>query len=520
MGLSNSIRVAPFRRRPSALEVAAVTLVAAGAIGYLFWAKTRPSPEVAELNRLLAEMDQLDPRWRLEEIEADRVTPPPGRNAAEKVLAVRRLRTPEWLATLYRNQSQFNRVWPVLNDPTMGATFREQGGTRPNGERPKIQLDRFRNFVMPWTRLNQPQLAAVNELTAAAGPALAEARSLLDTPHGRHDVTFTLGWFSAETRTYANREAFELLQYDSLARGEAGDADGAVRSCHAAFHAACSIGDEPVRTSQISRESLQGRVVNLLVRALAQGEPSDAVLTALQTRIEAAAAEPLFLYTLRGERACRFCYLESLRNAAAAQRADGKLPAPPAADNDRTTAAMARGPDYIASQEVWYLRHMNELVQIAKLPPEQWAGALDARHATIEEEVKSDNATLLTQHLAKEMTSAPAELFRLGNAQLRCAIVGIAAERFRRLMSRWPVTPDELVAVRLLTSVPTDPYAAGQSIKLDRRPNRLHVCTAHDAVGARSTNDKPAALQVVFVLYDAPMRRQPPEAADAIRPSP
>src|SRR5205823_12653707 len=90
---------------------------------------------------------------------------------------------------------------------------------------------------------------------------------------------------------------------DVLARAQTGDADGAVRSAHAALNGGASLGDEPMLITQLVRIACQTVAIDLLERSLAQGEPSEEVLAAFQRRLEEIEPEPLVLYGLRGERA-------------------------------------------------------------------------------------------------------------------------------------------------------------------------------------------------------------------------
>src|SRR5712672_2468759 len=48
------------------------------------------------LQSAIEEADRLDPRWPLEEIEADRATPPPGQNSADKIAGIKRLKPKLW----------------------------------------------------------------------------------------------------------------------------------------------------------------------------------------------------------------------------------------------------------------------------------------------------------------------------------------------------------------------------------------------------------------------------------------
>src|SRR5262245_53876342 len=48
------------------------------------------------LQSVMAELDAADPNWRLADLEANRPTPPPGQNAAERVVAVTKLLKAGW----------------------------------------------------------------------------------------------------------------------------------------------------------------------------------------------------------------------------------------------------------------------------------------------------------------------------------------------------------------------------------------------------------------------------------------
>lgn len=428
------------------------------------------------LRRAIAEADRLDPRWRLDEIEADRATPPAGQNGYEKIAAVIRLRPPNWLAA---------------------------------------QKDEVFNDLPPERQLNEPQIATAKEVLGPVGPALAEARSLIDTPHGRHPITYTPDWISTLLPTIqTTREATNLLRYDVYDRAQAGDADGAVRSCHAAFNAGCSIGDEPTLISQLVRIACQAVAVNLLERTLAQGEPSDAVLAALQARLEAGEAEPLLLYGLRGERGGSNQLFENWRNGsvptgnmAGTLGVGGGFPA--------GLNALLSVPGILSSQHAGLLEYMTEVVEIAKKPPEEWSAAFAAQNQKI------NDLPMLARLIAPAVDKV-AEAARRNHAILRCAIVMIAAERYRKTNGHWPATPDDLVKAGLLKAVPGDPYAAGQPIKFAKAADGLIVYTVGqdgiDNGGALDKNPTTAGKDYGFRLWDVAARRQPPlppKAADA-----
>src|SRR6516225_859708 len=50
----------------------------------------------ADLEKIIAELDRTDPRWRLEDIEADRQPVPAEKNSADTVIAAHRLLPKNW----------------------------------------------------------------------------------------------------------------------------------------------------------------------------------------------------------------------------------------------------------------------------------------------------------------------------------------------------------------------------------------------------------------------------------------
>src|SRR5262249_33615509 len=87
-------------------------------------------------------------------------------------------------------------------------------------------------------------------------------------------------------------------------------------------------------------------------------------------------------------------------------------------------------------------------------------------------------ATLSTPALVKV-----ADSFHRSQADLRCAIVALAVERYRREHGRWPDKLDQLVP-KLLSKVPVDPY--------DQKPlryRRLHDGVVIYSVGADGKDD-------------------------------
>jgi hypothetical protein len=415
----------------------------------------------AGLQAAIDEADRLDPRWRLEEIEADRATPPQGQNAADTIAAIRLLIPRGWPGA---------DMIPIFND------------------------------LPPENQLNAEQIAALKDRLAQVGPALVEARSLINTPRGRHPATYSPDWISTDLEVIQRcRGVAVLLQFDIYARSQAGDADGALSSCLAIFNAGTSIGDEPNLIAQIVRTSVQGVAIGNLERTLAQGEPTEVALAAFQARLETAEPDPLWLHALRGERAGIYLLFENLRNGNVAL---DHLKGGPFTFDD----VLDRLPGRLAVQQAALLRGMNEMVETAKRMPEQWTELLNAQEAELND-LPGSAQSLLATHAWCAVT------FRSNHALLRCAIVAIAAERYRKAKGQWPATPDDLVKAALLKSVPTDPYAAGQLIKFAQSGDGLIVYTTgadgKDDGGKLDKDARKAGADFGLRLWGVAARRQP-----------
>lgn len=419
------------------------------------------------LNRLVTETDQLDPGWQLADIEAKRAQYPPEQNAALHIIKAKSL-IKQNFNQLYMNEELINNLDP-----------------------PKL--------------LNDQQIAAAKKLVAASPEAIAEARTLIDYPHGRHAVVWSPDWISTILKCQDNRDLVRILRIDSVDCAQRGDADQALRSVHAGFHCGCSIGDEPMIISQLVRIACQAVALNALERVLAQGEPSDAVLEAFQKRLEAEEPAPLLLFAYRGERAGEYHLLEFMRqgNIPTGLTAPG-LGGRPATFDFMTI--ILRIPGVMASQAAGCIRFMNEMVELAKQPPETWSPKL----ATFRQQVNS--LPTLAKLLVPAIDSC-AQAVQRSHAQQRCAIAMIAAERFRKKNNRWPQSLDELVAAGLLKSVLTDPYD-GKPLRLKPTDDSLIIYSVgpdgNDNGGLldRSKPNK-AGTDYGLQLWDVAHRRQP-----------
>jgi hypothetical protein len=450
---------APPRRRPFlrlVLVLLAAGLLGAGALAYVWYAADRARREA------IAEADRLDPGWRLAELEAARAPVPDAENGALQVQAADALLPTPWLP-------------PPANNST--------------------GLEDDIDQVPGPVRLGGPLSRTLRAELAKAAPALTPARRLAEMPRGRYDVTWARdGMGNLMPHLEQMSQVARLLRLDAVLRAHDGDVDGALASCRAVLNTGRSVGDEPAPMSQFQRLSCQRLAVKGLERALAQGEPSEPALAAVQRLLEEEEKEPLLLIARRGERALIHQFLQvaeagridrasyNIRSATGSYRVDDML------DGGRAHGAHAA-----------YLRYLTEMVEIAKLPPEQQAERL--RRPGLEPPA---HAIKLLEALTDGGKDFGGARFHANRALLRCAAAGVAAERYRLANGRWPDRLEALVPA-YLEAVPADPFD-GRPLVYRRLPDGVVV----EAPGAAGRNEgasgTPAAA---FRLWDAGQRHQP-----------
>jgi hypothetical protein len=407
----------------------------------------------------LAAADRLDPGWRFDELEAQRDNPPPAENGALRVLAVAK---------------------------------------RLPADQPLTELGNLLGAQPPEARLSQPQTAALRQALADLGPALSEARRLIDYPRGRYPVQWAPNPAATALTCQDARRVASWLSYDAMLRAEDGDHAGALTNGRAIFQTSRTVGDEPSGISQLVRIALRAVGVQALERLLAQGEPPADGLAELQRWLEAEEPVPLELIVARAERA-------SFEKGSAELFGNVSLPARLGMDLMPTVSP--------ARTRSTGLRILNALVETAKRPeaerPANWVtAAVDA--------VTDDDGRELPTLVKMVVPSVEKTLSACvrSHAQMRCALVAVAAERFRRDMGLWPESADALVKAGLLKAVPADPYDR-QPLRLKRQPDGLTIYAVGpdkaDDGGTLNRKDPTAkGSDLGLRLWDTGARRQAP----------
>ncbi len=455
------------RRRPRWRRWLAAVLVTLGT-GLLFFVirhLVRDWMADQELQKAIEEVDRRDPGWRLEELEAKRAPVPDAENAARVVTAAAEL-LPEKLAEK-----------PVYEDLAA---------------------------VPPPAQLPEAYTTALRAELKSLEPALREAHKLTGLPRGRYRHVWTDDYVSTWVPyLQRGRDVMTLLGAEATLRSQDGDADGALTSCRALLNAARSAGDDPVIIAQVVRTAGRRAEVRTLERVLAQGQPSEKALAQIQKAVEEETGEALLLPAVRGERAGMHGLMTNLESGKVdiAQLGGSKLGQ---RLQDQVSGFLAR-PQFRESH-AWMLRYFSDAVDIAKGPVEEQPHRMHKLEATVREAPKI--ASLLIAAVARV-----AEMEADSVAELRCAVAGLASERYRQKHGRWPARLDDLVADGLLKTVPADPYAKAP-LRLRRAKDGLVIFSvgpegSYDGTALDAGKYDPNATRLEFRLWDVPRRRQP-----------
>lgn len=450
--------------------------VFASLIGYLVWTVfdrewTKSTGERA-LAESRAKVEATDPDWSWERHSAKRQKPPAEKNGADLIPAVKKRVRPEWGKEFTKEE------WKPLME------------VEPNV--------RYSPGVIEQAR---------RELTDSAD-AVQLARTMKEHPFGHRELVLkpnpieTLLPDTQDTRLVA-----DLLRWDVVLATEDGDARRAADDLLALLNTARSIGDEPTMISQLVRIAIRAITVNAIERCFAQNT-SPPNLVELQAALTAEAEEPLLLYGVRGERAMTDRLFENMQKDVV--RPDD-LSKGATGNNPLGGLGWWRYRANLPAEHAFALEWLSKYVEIAKRPVHEQPPLIAAIP-----EPPNDGQHVLTRLLLPAVDRVAHAHWR-STAQLRCAVAGIACERFRQQHKRWPNALNELVPA-FLPAVPLDPFD-GQPLRYSKWEDGVVVYS----VGKRSAqrNGFPAPVEVPkpgfpegieygFRLWDADKRRIPP----------
>jgi hypothetical protein len=441
----------------------------------------------ADLNAAIAETDRLEPDgWTLDQIEAHRKAVPDEENAALVVQALK--------SKLGTNWPQ-RRTVPAGAAPPPAGTSLEWVMGAVSDLPPPVQLD---------ADLLSDMRRDIKD--AADKGALDEAHKLPKLRDGRFPITYSRDFVSTTIARQDARAAANVLQEEAVLLAQDGQADKALEATRGVVVSGRAVGDEPLLVSALIRLSCQAMAVQTLERVLALGEPSDAELKKIQELLELEAGEPLLLNGIRGERAGDHQLMLALKSGEAKFSSVTGRPGTGVEDGIANVA----GRTLAQGSHARLLRLMNDYVAAAKLPPEEQGEAMKQLDNRVKKaKVEYDVVIALLMPAMSKVS----ESYRRNQAGLRCAIVAVAAERFRRDNRRWPQTPDELTR-DYLKAVPNDPYD-GKPLRYKRLADGVIIYSVgpdkEDNGGARNiANPLAKKIDYGFRLWDVASRRQPP----------
>lgn len=392
----------------------------------------RESNARERLDEARAQLDALDPGWRLDEIQAARAKRFPKDHENIAVLAVKiKDDTPK----------EFEAFLMRADDPT------------------------------PW--LPVPEF---NRLPDAE--KLAEARRTRTTCKDVIDRALKLGALKdggvipppvpnpinmSLDATQRLRNAAMLLSLNAAVLAADKDGDGAVASGRAALNLVRGVGDEPTLISMLVRIALGAVAAQSVERTLALTEPK-AGLAELQAELLREAGEPILATAFRGERAWIDSVFEYLRDDPTAINQLG------GAANPLAFIGMFAFRSSIYDGQLAMLHLEIRYLDIARGPSHGWVEKMKAC------EVPGMDSPFVKLFLPASEKMAAATLRSM--ARLRSLAAGIACERFRQANGRWPKELAE-IPKSILAEVPRDPYV-DEPLKYKVLPDGIVVYSVGD----------------------------------------
>jgi hypothetical protein len=456
---------AVWRRLFIAAGVFVVMLMVLAAIHY----SLQRSRDNEALQEALAELDETDPGWRLEDIELARPSITDEQNSASVVLAVSGLLPP----------TGFKQM-PVMR------LLSRRG--------PEL--------------LDTKQMALLGGEMTAAHAGIMQARKLMDLPTGRFPSDYYRAAALCMQHLQAIRAVVNALLFDALFMAQTGKATESLRSCRAIFNAARSLDDEPGHISQGARCIDVTSAAQAVERTLSLAEPAPAELASLQELVQVEEAHPGLLVSHRGKRAMAHDWLDGLLQ--------GAIQVENLFSNDdprlwwRVRYAKLTIRDGVRQHYPHLLRLHNRAIEIARLPLHEQASAENDLKREIV--LLSPKSMFFAHSWPDVIVIGP--MFREKVACLRCLVVLLALERYRQQKGTWPTTLEELTP-KLLKAVPLDPFI-GKPLRYKRLHNRVIVYSVGpDTIDNGGIIDG-AMLPVThgrdlgFRLWDVKHRRQPP----------
>jgi hypothetical protein len=454
-----------WRRVAIALGVLVVALVVVAFVWQ--WLGDTSSPD--RLLALLYDLNASDPTWRLEDLDQAREKVPEASNSANVV---------------HSAAGRLPGRWPLPSFSERFARLRD----------------------MPAVRLDNERAALLREEMAARSAALTEARRLAVMPRGRHPAAVVRALILHAQVIW---KVAALLVFDALDRAERGNVGAALESCRARLNVGRSLGDESLTDAQGIRISCVTTTCDLVERALAQGEATEADLAALQGLLHQEEQHPTLLVCARGFRAVVDDLFTRMEDGTVKVESLFGKSLLASSDLDLKTRLFGFSQADIRRERARALELTTRLVNIARLPEHLQRAEERKLNAMVRALPPS---AILTMQVASWPTRT-GENCRLKTAQVRALMALVAVERYRLKNGKWPASLEELKP-DFLAAVPLGPFD-GKPLRYSRRPEGVTVYSVGPngvddggKVGGDNPERRGAALG--YRLWDVKARRQAP----------
>ncbi len=423
-----------------------------------------------ELEKIIAELDQKEPGWRIEELEAKRKVLTPEENSALVISESYKL---------LGNFEQRKPLWELGKLPDIAAIKSS-----------------------PQQLLTPPSINLIKTTLGAFQPSLDEAKKVAKLPEGRFEITYAPNIANTILSPLdATGAITDLLTIDAFIQAQDGKSQQAMESTQAIFNIARSVGEIPFPISYQVRGRICAQSIRMLELTIALGEPSKDSLSQFQSLLENEASFPMFLHIAKANRASNYGVLSSLKkDKDMIKNLKGIFDLKD--DEAIATKLVLEEPTILS----WLLKYSNSLVAIANLPQQ------DQQKAVTELALKLNEKNML---FVKLFTSPPKKIWETSHSNLailNCAITSLAMERYRITNGKWPRKLDELVP-EYLAKLPTDPFN-GEPLLVGTIPGGLVIYSVGPDLQDNNgliDDSKPTkeGTDIGFRLWEVPMRRQP-----------
>jgi len=409
------------RSKPLAVAAAALgTLALLAGVGLLADRSAARRADTRRLDEAFARLDADDPAWTVRGVEAAHNAPIPGDadNVTKATLSAAGWRSPGWKAR-----------WQAIH-------FDKSAADPARGDN---RLPRDEEFC--WLYEVHTESAEAHRLALAATALPSGGLPFrFGDPDPWNTLLPYLQWVN---------EAVAMLHDLAAVEAYFGRGDEGLRAAEAGLHfSQATLSAEPFLVGHYVRLGLATRAAASAQQTLAWSEPS-AELADLQAAFVRAAAVDGVTPALRGERAAAMTVYDNVRS--------GVLPwdhldfpagtvKPPVTDRLRSRL----GGRSLAREQADKLDAFNAFLAAARLNGPARLAACDA--------VPAGSLPLLNPALPT--VPAFVEADDQTRAQLLCAAVGLACERYRRQFGHFPKALADIPAA-ILPALPADPFGGG-----------------------------------------------------------